>query len=123
MALIDNIELYLSAYLPDEDIPSDDIIRLFIADSKTGNPYRIIYNMVIAATVKGALDAAKFSDDGVAFQIGTGLASLEKFIPMFLKQAERWDSENGESWIGSENPDDWFSEELDYYTNNPSKAW
>jgi hypothetical protein len=113
--LLDKIKEYLSAYLPDDGIPSDNVIQMFIDDSKTENPYRIIYNMVIAATIKGGLEAAKFSDDGVSFQTGTGIAALEKFLPIFLKQTERWDSENGESYIQALNPTDHFGEILDMY--------
>jgi len=115
MELIDKVKAYLSSYLPEEDIPSDEVIGQFVSDSNTPNPYRIIYNMVVAATMREALYAEKFSDDGVSYESGKGLSSLEKLLPAFDAQVKRWDVDNGEVYIGFKYPEDSFSERFEEY--------
>jgi hypothetical protein len=113
MSLTDSVKEYLALYLPDEMIPSDDILAEFIKDAGTKNPFRIIYMLILAASSKTALSASKFSDDGVSYQFGTGIASLVEFLPLFKKQADAWDLDNGGAWAGFAYPHDPFSDVLD----------
>jgi hypothetical protein len=111
--LTEKIKEYLSFYLPDDMIPPEYVLLEFIEDAGTKNPFRIIYMLILAASSKTALAASKFSDDGVSYQYGTGVASLVEFLPLFKKQADSWDLDNGQTWAGFAYPHDPFSDVLD----------
>jgi hypothetical protein len=111
----DTVKALLGQYLPDDVMPSDDEITTWCASIETGNPYRVIYNVVVAASLKTTLQADQFSDDGVSYKQGIALSALKDLLPMFKTEMQRWDSANGESWIGFAYPQDALDTRFEAY--------
>lgn len=97
---------YQKQRYPDIIIPSDDLLMSYIEDLANGNPYRVIYILILEDTLLKANQAENFSDDGISYKTGTGLSAMEALLPYYKKLAEDFDLDNSDEVFFVETPYD-----------------